>query len=248
MATAESPTCACAPGERSPPTALATWVFSSSAGWPTGTVSGCGCAVCRPSKHALARRPRSICQRRCWWVPRTATLRRPKQRWQSQTSRRRPITRRPRITAKLRSLLRWRKRPSATARIRPNRRSACCRGAGPDPAASPVPQPTSRVGRHGVRHPCAGEKRQPSRLLKSLKPLRLNRFQARRRSSAHGCGSLASRLPKPSRSRRSPWRRSRQLRPSRKGPMRPGPPKPRNVERAAGVGSHLPADAFRIPG
>ena len=113
-----------------------------------------------------------------------------------QTSRRRPITRRPRITAKLRSLLRWRRRPSATARIRPNHRSACCRGAGPDPAASPVPRPTSRIGRHGVRHRCAGEKRRPSRLLKSLKPLRLNRFQARRRSSAHGCGSLASRLAK----------------------------------------------------
>src|SRR5271154_3243315 len=47
MATAESPTCVYAPGERSPPTALATWVFSSSAGWPTGTVSGCGCGARR---------------------------------------------------------------------------------------------------------------------------------------------------------------------------------------------------------
>src|SRR5277367_5983395 len=69
MATAESPTCAYAPGERSPPTALATWVFSSSAGWPTGTVSGCGCGARRSRKPDPEPRRRYICRRRCWRAP-----------------------------------------------------------------------------------------------------------------------------------------------------------------------------------
>src|ERR1700744_5698404 len=134
MATAASPTCACAPGERSPPTALVTWVFSSSAGWPTGTVSGCGYGARRLRKPDREPRRGSICRRRCGRA-RTRARRRPasRQRWG------RPLCRGPNhrlpclITTTAQSSLRSPTPPSATAPSRRSLRSAWCRGAGPAP-------------------------------------------------------------------------------------------------------------------
>ena len=156
MATAASPTCACVPAERSPPTALATWVCSSSAGWPTGTVSGCGCVARRSRKPDPEPRPRSICRRRCWRAPtRARRCRTSRQRW------RRPLRRCPNrrplcpITTTAQSSRRSPTPPSATARSRPSRRSACCRAADPEAAASPASRLPHPSGRRIVGHrPC----------------------------------------------------------------------------------------------
>ena len=52
--------------------------------------------------------------------------------------------------------IRWSMPPSATARIRPSRRSACCPGADPVPAASPAPRPTHRICASPSRARCRG--------------------------------------------------------------------------------------------
>ena len=102
---------------------------------------------------------------------------------------RRPLCRCPnrrppcRTTTTAQSSLRSPTPPSATAPSRPSLRSACCRGAGPEAAASPASRPPRRsIASH--RPP---RTRNPSNRLRNS--LRRSRFRTPRRSSARGCGS-----------------------------------------------------------
>ena len=114
--------------------------------------------------------------------------------------------------------------PSATAPSRRSLRSACCRGAGPEAAASPAARPPRRsIASH-----------RPSRTRSPPNPLRNSPRHSRsripHRSSARGCGSTGrtGTVPKTNRSHRNPRLRSICRRSTTSGPPRPRRRRPRN--------------------